>query len=64
MGANSIQRHGEAFSDLLVGAFFLVEQDEHTAFYVAQRLEAIFDEQGKLGLFKLRQRIGRGVFEA
>ena len=64
VSADGVEREVEGLGDLLIGAVFLVEEDEYGAFEVGESLEMGIDGVGELVLFELLDGIGGGVFEA
>ena len=64
MGSHGSDGHAEGVGDLLVGALFLMIEDEDGSLNVAELLELLFDGLLKLALFYLLLGVAVGVGEA
>jgi hypothetical protein len=63
MGPDGAEGEAEGVGDLLVGALFLMIEDEDCPFNLAQELELLFDGLLELALFELLLGVAAGVGE-
>jgi hypothetical protein len=63
MGSHGADGHAQSVGDLLVGAFFLMVEDEDGSLYLAEVLELLFDRLLELALFYLLLGVSVGMGE-
>jgi len=64
VGADGVDGEREGLGDLLVGALFLVVEDEDGTLGEGEALEVFVDELGELVFFELLDGVGGGMLEA